>query len=96
VSLDVLMATSLKMSVFWDVAQCSLVDTDQLTFMRKAIRSSEMLVSIYQATCCNIPEDSDPEQNSCIKCLPLQLNDVSVSQFISAEASGFRMGAKTY
>jgi hypothetical protein len=29
VRFDILMATCMKMAVFWDVAACSLVDTDQ-------------------------------------------------------------------
>jgi hypothetical protein len=43
------------MAVFWDVAPCSLVDTD---LMMKAVSTSETLVNIYQITRRNIPEDS--------------------------------------
>jgi hypothetical protein len=51
----------MKMAVFWDVALCSLVDTDQCfrgITMMEAITSYETSVNIYQTTQCNIPEDS--------------------------------------
>jgi hypothetical protein len=54
------------MAVFWDVAPCSLVDTDRslretYCLHRKGAAtesSSETSVNIYQTTRCNIPEDS--------------------------------------
>jgi hypothetical protein len=48
------------MTVFWDVATCSLVEIDRrfIALMMEAVSSSEMLVSIYQTTRRNIPEDS--------------------------------------
>jgi hypothetical protein len=51
------------MAVFWDIALfCSLVDNDQrfiiITLMMKVVSSTKMLVSIYQTSWCNIPEDS--------------------------------------
>jgi hypothetical protein len=60
----------MKMAVFWDVAQCSQIFTDVLEVLTASIiramshhpgdggiSTSEMLVSIYQPTCRNIPED---------------------------------------
>jgi hypothetical protein len=46
----------LKMTAFWDVAPCSLVDTDRhfrgaIRLMKEAVSSSETLASIYQPTC---------------------------------------------
>jgi hypothetical protein len=59
VRFEVLMMMSMQMAVFWSVALCSVVDIDRLiTLMMEAVSSSEMLVNIYQATWCNIPEDS--------------------------------------
>jgi hypothetical protein len=68
---EVLTATSMKMAVFWDVAPCSLVDTDRrfrgayclhhqglITLMMDAVSSSETLVNIYQTTRSNFSEDS--------------------------------------
>jgi hypothetical protein len=55
----------MKMALFWDVAPCSLVDltdvSEELTaviaLMMETVISSEMSVSIYQTTLCNILED---------------------------------------
>jgi hypothetical protein len=44
----------MKMSVFWDVALCSLVFTD----VSEAASTTEMSVNFYHTTRCNIPEDS--------------------------------------
>jgi hypothetical protein len=41
---------SQKMTVFWDVTSCNLINVNQY--------SSDMLVNIYQTTLCHIPEDS--------------------------------------
>jgi hypothetical protein len=61
------MAASMKMTVFWDVALCSLIEiyhfSEVLTSsfigaMMKAVSTSETLVNFYQIAWCNIPEDS--------------------------------------
>jgi hypothetical protein len=41
---------SMKVAVIWNVALCIQV----ITLMKKAVTPSEMLVSIYQTTQCNI------------------------------------------
>jgi hypothetical protein len=46
VRLQVLMATNMKVAVFWNVVQCSLVD----------IETSETSVSTYQTTRYKIPD----------------------------------------
>jgi hypothetical protein len=57
------------MIVFWDIAQCSLVEIDwrfrgayslyhQGAMIKEAVRTSETLVSWYQTTLYNTPEDS--------------------------------------
>jgi hypothetical protein len=64
-------ATNINTAVFWDVAQCSLVDIDlhfivavasiiraMITLMMEAISYSETSVYIHQAIWCNTPEDS--------------------------------------
>jgi hypothetical protein len=53
----------MKMAVFLDVALCSLVGIDHVSevliaLMMETVRTSEMLVSFYWTTQCNIPEDS--------------------------------------
>jgi hypothetical protein len=61
------MATSKKMTVFWNVSPCSLVDIDRrfrgltasiIKAMTEAVRTSETSASIYQTTLCDIPEGS--------------------------------------
>jgi hypothetical protein len=55
VRFQVLTAASMKIAVFWVVAQCSLVeDTD----VSEAAGTSETSVNFYQSTRCNNPEDS--------------------------------------
>jgi hypothetical protein len=60
----------LKMSVFWDVARCSLVEfTDvsetlaasgtRATMIMEAAGASKTSVNFYQTTRFNIPEESD-------------------------------------
>jgi hypothetical protein len=61
---------SLKMTVFWNVGPCSLVDTDRrirgaycltyslIALMLEAVRTSGTSVSFYQTTRPNIPDDS--------------------------------------
>jgi hypothetical protein len=44
----------MKMTVFWDDAQCSLVETE----MMKAVCTSKMSINFYKTTWCNIKEDS--------------------------------------
>jgi hypothetical protein len=54
-----------KITVFWDVASCSLADTDRCfkgTYCLnhhddEAVRSSETSVNFYETTRHNIPED---------------------------------------
>jgi hypothetical protein len=64
VRFQVLVVTSMKIAVVWDVAPCSLVDTDWhfrgviITLIMEAVSSSETSLSIYQTTWCNTPEDS--------------------------------------
>jgi hypothetical protein len=48
--IEVLIVTSMKMAVFWDVVP--------ITPMTEAVSTSETLVNIYQTTWHNIPEDS--------------------------------------
>jgi hypothetical protein len=43
------------MDVFWEIAVCSLVDS---ALIMEAVSFSETSVSIYQTTCCHIPEDN--------------------------------------
>jgi hypothetical protein len=62
----------MKITVFWDVALCSLVEIDRcfrgahclhhqgdvlIALMMEAVSISETLVSFYQTTQRNIPED---------------------------------------
>jgi hypothetical protein len=54
VGFEVLMAVSTKMTVFWVVALCRLV---AITLMMEAVRTSEMLVNLYQSTWRYNPED---------------------------------------
>jgi hypothetical protein len=70
---EVLTATSMKMTVFWDVAPCSRIDIDWRFgwayclhhhgffnfLMRKVVRSSGKSVNIYHTTGCYIPEDNN-------------------------------------
>jgi hypothetical protein len=54
------------MTVFWDVAPCSLVEIDRrftgaycLHYEGdEAVSTSETLINFYETTRCNIPEDS--------------------------------------
>lgn len=50
----------MKMTIFWDAAQCSLVDTDQcfnhITLIMKTVYSFEMLVNTYHTELHNIPQ----------------------------------------
>jgi hypothetical protein len=57
---QVLTATSMKMTVFWDVAQCSLVQIDRRFRggIIEAVSTSETSVNFYQTTRRNIAEDS--------------------------------------
>jgi hypothetical protein len=53
---------SVKMTVFWDVAPCSLVELYRhfrgADLMMEAASASETSVNFYQTTRRNIPEDS--------------------------------------
>jgi hypothetical protein len=70
VTYQILISTSMKMVVFWDVVPCSIVGSDQcfrgccclyhqgvIAQMKEAVSSSVMLVRLYQTTWCIIPED---------------------------------------
>jgi hypothetical protein len=51
------------MAVFWDVAPCSLVESNRLisnfiALMMEAVSTPETSVSLYQTIRRNIPEDS--------------------------------------
>jgi hypothetical protein len=49
----------MKMAVFWDVAPCSLVDTDRrFALMMEAVSISETSFTFYETTRCNVPQDS--------------------------------------
>jgi hypothetical protein len=61
------MVASVKMTVFWDVAPCSLTEIDQgfrgasasiIGAMMEAVSTSQTLVSFCETTWRNIPEDS--------------------------------------
>jgi hypothetical protein len=58
------MVVSMKMTVFWDVAPCSL-DESLIALLMEAASTSEMLVNFYQTTQCNIPEDSHLQKIDC-------------------------------
>jgi hypothetical protein len=45
------------MTVFWVVAQCSLVE---VALMMEAASTSETPVNFYKTVLCNNPEDSQP------------------------------------
>jgi hypothetical protein len=52
------MAKSMKITVFWNVAPCSLVKVYRLiALIMEAASTSETSVNFYQTTRCNIPED---------------------------------------
>jgi hypothetical protein len=56
-SFQVLTAASMKMTAFWDIAPCSLVDVDRLiALMTEAVRTSETSVNLYEIKLRNIPE----------------------------------------
>jgi hypothetical protein len=61
------MAASMKMTIFWDVVTCSLVEV-RTALMMEAASTSETSVNLYQTIWCNIPEDSHLEK------LPVQTN----------------------
>jgi hypothetical protein len=60
----------MKMTVFWDVASCSLIEIDQhlrcayclhhkiIALMMETVNTSETSVNFYETTRCNIAEDS--------------------------------------
>jgi hypothetical protein len=60
---EVLTATGMKKAIFWDVAPCSLVDTDRhfITLKMEAVSSSETSINIYQTAQCYIPQDGHLE-----------------------------------
>jgi hypothetical protein len=49
----------MKMTVFWDVSPCSLVQIDRLiALMMEAVSTSETSINLYWTTRRNIPEES--------------------------------------
>jgi hypothetical protein len=54
---QVLTAARMKMTVFWDVAPCSLIEFDRC-FPMEALSTSEKSVNFYETTWHNMPEDS--------------------------------------
>jgi hypothetical protein len=48
---------SIKITVFWDVAPCSLV---KISLKMEAVRTAELSVHFNQTTQHNIPEESSP------------------------------------
>jgi hypothetical protein len=68
--IQILMAASTKIAVFYTVMPCSLVEVYQCfrdtyclhyqcALMMETASTYEILVNFYQTTCCNNPEDSD-------------------------------------
>jgi hypothetical protein len=62
---QIITAASMKMTVFWDIAACSLVEIDRrfrgdfcLGLMMDAVSTSEKSVNFYETARRNIPEDS--------------------------------------
>jgi hypothetical protein len=54
---------SVKMTVFWGFAPCSLVEVKQrfkgdITVMMEPVTTFEMLVHFYETIQCNIPEET--------------------------------------
>jgi hypothetical protein len=54
----------MKMTIFWDVAPCSVVETDRrfrgaIAFVMEIVSISETSLNFYQTTWRNIPEDSN-------------------------------------
>jgi hypothetical protein len=71
VRFEVLTAASMKMTIFWVVVLCSLVEvyrrfrgvaTSITTLMMEAASTSKMLVNFYQTALRNNPEDSHLQQ----------------------------------
>jgi hypothetical protein len=74
----------MKMTVFWDIAQCSLVEVyrhfkgacclHHQGMIMEAAGTSEMLVNFYWITWCNIPEGTHLHTDLCknLKCHELQ------------------------
>jgi hypothetical protein len=66
VRLEVLTAARMKMTVFWNVALCSLVEVYRL--LRGALKMEtastyETSINFYQTTLRNIPEDGHLQRN---------------------------------
>jgi hypothetical protein len=66
VGFQVLAAASMKMTIFWNIMPCSLIEIYRrfkdacllIALMMEAASTSETLVNFYQTTRRNIPEDS--------------------------------------
>jgi hypothetical protein len=52
------MAASMKMTAFWDIEPCSLVEVDRrfIALTMEAVNTSETSVNFYETTRRNIPE----------------------------------------
>jgi hypothetical protein len=55
---EVFTVANMKMTAFWVVAPCSLVEVLLITLMMEAVSTSETSVNFYQTTWCNNLEDS--------------------------------------
>jgi hypothetical protein len=62
VRFQVLKAASMKTTVFWDVAPCSLEENDRRFRMTEAVSISKTPVNFYETTRRNIPEKSQPSR----------------------------------
>jgi hypothetical protein len=75
------MVVSVKKSVFWVVAPCSLVEV--IALIMEAASTSETLVNFYQTTRCNNPEDSHHQElNSMCKLPFIEQYKASVTVYI--------------
>jgi hypothetical protein len=64
---EFLKATSMKMTVFWDIAPCSLGETERwwIALMMEAVSTSETSVNFSQTTRHIIPEDGHLRSSLC-------------------------------
>jgi hypothetical protein len=88
VRFQVLTAVSMKTTVFWDVALCSLVEVYRrfggpcclIALLMETGSASEMSVNFYHSTWCNMPKDSHLQGISCFS-LDISRTIVLVSWF---------------
>jgi hypothetical protein len=89
VRFQVLTAASLKMTVFWDVESCKLIETDRrfrgvyclISVTMEAINASEMSANFYKTIRRNISEDGHLE-NAYRYTLKRHKNAVSIADVI--------------